>query len=188
MISLLLIRHGEPVSAWGLADDPGLSERGLAQANAAAALLSRRAPLAVLSSPQARCRETAAPTETRFGVRLRVDPRVGEVVAPAGVDRRAWLAATFPWRAGAESTRWRALDGELAAWRGDALEAVLACNADTAIFTHFIAINAIVSAAQGRAETIVCRPDFASITELVLEDGRLRLVALGAQMNDGEVR
>jgi hypothetical protein len=34
----------------------------------------------------------------------------------------------------------------------------------------------------------VCRPNYASITELSVEDGELRLVALGAAMSEGDVR
>ena len=61
MARLFLIRHGEPVSACGESDDPSLTERGQADAEAVAERLLRRAPLTVWSSPMVRCQETAAP-------------------------------------------------------------------------------------------------------------------------------
>ena len=48
--------------------------------------------------------------------------------------------------------------------------------------------NDAEGAALGREATIVCRPDHASITELAVEDGALRLIGLGVEMNNGEVR
>jgi broad specificity phosphatase PhoE len=187
MTRLFLIRHGEPEAAWGVADDPGLSAAGRTQAEAAAGALTP--DLASLSSPMRRCQETAAPFEARLGARARIEPRVSEVATPGDIpDRRAWLGETFPWRDGAPGRDWATLDAGLHRWRADALDAVRAITADTAVFTHFIAINAIVGAALGRNETIVCRPNYASITELSVEHGVLRLVALGAAMSEGDVR
>jgi len=185
---LFLIRHGAPEGAWGgdLAD-PGLSALGRAQARAAAGRLA--GPLLLVSSPMRRCRETAAPAEQTLGLQARIEPRVSEVQAPAGTeDRRAWLAENFPWADGVGRRTWRTLSPGLHDWRAHVLAAAKTIDMDTAIFTHFIAINAIVGAALGREATIVCRPDHASITELAVEDGALRLIGLGVEMNNGEVR
>lgn len=189
MPRLFLIRHAEPVSAWGEADDPCLSERGLADAEAAAERLLRCAPLTVVCSPMARCRETAAPLVRRLGRDPTVDPRVSEIAAPAGVaDRRAWLADTFSWRGDGPATRWVDLDPALRAWRHDLINAFRDLEHDHAVFTHFVAINALVGVATQRAETVVCKPHFASVTELAVERGRLRLVKHGRQMGEsGEV-
>ena len=187
MTRLFLIRHGAPQQDWGGADaDPGLSEQGCAQAEAAALALAREGPLQAVSSPMRRCRQTAA----RFaGASPLIEPRVSEVATPAGIaDRRAWLTENFPWAEGAVRRRWPTLDPVVRSWRDDVLAAVRALPADSAIFTHFIAINAIVGAALGRDETIVCRPDYASITALDLNSGTLRLLVQGAEMNQGEVR
>lgn len=93
MARLFLIRHGEAAAAWGGADDdPGLSERGRAQAEAAAATLLAEPGLQLISSPMRRCRETAAAYEGAVGRVARIEPRVSEVATPAGIgDRRAWL-------------------------------------------------------------------------------------------------
>jgi broad specificity phosphatase PhoE len=189
MRRIVLIRHGEPEHGWGEADDPGLSARGHAQAAAAAEALSALAPLRIVTSPMRRCRETAAPYAARLGAEASVEPRVSEVATPAGIaDRRAWLAHSFPWRAGVAPTLWSALPPSLWAWRADVLSAPVGWEADCAVFTHFIAINTLAGAALGRPETIVCRPDHTSITELTIDDGRLRLVHLGAEMSEGDVR
>ena len=186
MIRILLIRHAQPEGAWGVADDPGLTERGRAQAEGAAMMLARVAPLFLVSSPLRRCRETAGPTVALFGQEAVIEPRVAEVRTPtAAADRRAWLAARF---ADDASTLWTDLEAETRAWRDELLACVRGWRTDTAVFTHYIAINVLAGAATGREETLVCRPAHASITELALENGALRLVALGAQMPDGVAR
>lgn len=189
MTRLFLIRHGEPEAAWGGAvDDPGLSEAGRRQAEGAAAALVAYGDLTIVSSPMRRCQETAAPYAERRSTRPLIVPRVSEVATPAGVaDRRAWLLQNFPWQGGAPRT-WSDLAPELLAWRKEMLGCVTAFGKDTAVFSHFIAINVIVGAALARSETIVCRPNYASITELAVEDGALRLAQFGEEMRAGEVR
>lgn len=190
MTRLFLIRHGEPEAAWGGAvDDPGLSEAGRAQATVAAGALSTLGPLAVVSSPMRRCRETATPFEAIAGANALVEPRVSEVVAPAGVtDRRAWLRENFPWDPGVARRRWRDVDPALRVWRDSVVRCALGLKRDTAVFSHFIAINALASVAMQSDETIVCIPGYASITEFVVRDGELALVRLGETMVQGEVR
>jgi len=189
MARLFLIRHGEAAAAWGGDDhDPGLSELGRKQAEAAAQALLEFGPLQVLNSPMLRCVETAAPYLAKAGVQPLIEPRVSEVPTPADiVDRRVWLQQNFPWRGGAPRS-WREIDARLLPWRQSLVECVSAVREDTAVFSHFIAINVVCSAALGRDETIVCKPDYASITELEVLDGALRLVRHGAEMQAGEVR
>ncbi len=189
MTRLFLIRHGEAQAAWGGDDDdPGLSEAGRAQAAGAAEALVSLAPAALVCSPMRRCRETAGAFERLAGRESVIEPRVSEVPTPAGVaDRRSWLQDNFPWQGG-DPRDWATLDPGLKGWRDQMLGCVQSTAADTAIFSHFIAINVLVGAAMGRRETIVCKPGYASITELALEAGRLRLVRLGEEMVAGEVR
>ena len=191
MARLFLIRHGEPEAAWGGdQDDPGLSERGRAQADGAAEALSREGALAVLSSPMRRCLETAAPYLRRVGLDApAIRPDFGEVATPAGTrDRRAWLMENFPWRPGAAARAWAAASPELRAWREGVLAAVGDIGADTAVFTHFIASNVIVGAAMQSPHTIAFRPHYASITELEVRDGLIVLRRLSEEMDQGEVR
>lgn len=190
MTRLFLIRHGEPEAAWGGAvDDPGLSDAGRAQAAGAAEALFALGPLAIASSPMRRCRETAAPYERDRTIQAVIEPRVSEVVAPVGVtDRRAWLRENFPWDAGVARRRWSEVDPALRAWRDSVVDCVLALKQDTAVFSHFIAINALASVAMRSDETIVCVPGYASITEFEVSNGVLGLIRLGESMAKGEVR
>jgi broad specificity phosphatase PhoE len=190
MTRLFLIRHGEPEAAWGGgADDPGLSEAGRGQAADAATALAGFGPLQIISSPMQRCRETAALFEARSGLAARIEPRVSEVAAPAGVtDRRAWLRENFPWDEGRVRRQWTDADPALRAWRDSVVAAMLELTQDTAVFSHFIAINAIAGAATRSEDTIVCVPGYASITEIEARDGALHLIRFGATMVQGEVR
>lgn len=186
MARLFLIRHAEPLAAWGGGDsDPGLSPRGQAQAEAAAVTLRTKGPLVAMSSPMRRCRETAL----AFSAAPSIEARVSEVAAATGItNRQEWLKQNFPWAEGVPRRRWSDASADLRQWRDDVLAAILAVETDTAVFTHFIAINAILSAASGVAETIVARPAHASITEIDTTGGVMRLVRMGAEMDGGEVR
>jgi broad specificity phosphatase PhoE len=136
-----------------------------------------------------RARETAAPLATRLGASPAIEPRVSEVIAPPGTpDRRAWLRANFPWEDPKALRQWSSLDPGVRLWRAAMLEAVHAIRSDTAIFTHFIAINAIASAAMGLEHTIVCTPNYASITAVETRDGRLHFISLDAGTGVGDVR
>jgi broad specificity phosphatase PhoE len=189
MTRLFLIRHGEPEAPWGGAsDDPGLSPSGHQQAEAAAEALEERGRLQVFSSPMRRCLETGTPYAEGTGRPLTIDPRVSEVLSPPGTpDRRAWLLDNFPWRGGGPRL-WSTLATELHGWRADMLGFVRGLDEDSAVFTHFVAINVIVGAALAREETVVCRPGYASITELAVEDNALCVIRLGEEMRVGEVR
>jgi broad specificity phosphatase PhoE len=174
MALIHLVRHAEPSAGWGEAHDPGLSALGAAQAEATAQTLRDAVGACrLLSSPLARCRETAAPLATLWCRPVQIAPAVAEVRAPEGVDRQAWLAAAFAgtWaQAGLED------------WR-DAVGAFLQESpGDGVIFTHFVAINAAVSSAVGEERVLAFRPAHASITTLETGPTGLKLVRLGAEM------
>jgi broad specificity phosphatase PhoE len=190
MARVFLIRHGRPAKVWGgSGSDPGLSDIGLQQAEAASARLQSFGNLAVVCSPMLRCRETAAPYALWRGVEPVIEPRVSEIIAADGVDdRAAWLQERFPWRDRTRQRSWSTLEPRLHAWRDEMLGFVRAIREDTAVFTHFIGINVIAGAAQGVDSTIVCVPDHCSITEIAVEQGALRLIALGAEMQVDDVR
>lgn len=182
MSRIYLIRHGKPAAAWGEDDDPGLDATGAAQARAVAERLldlTEGAPArAVVSSPLRRCRETAAPFAAAVGLDLQIDPRVGEIPTPAALtvaQRPAWLQAAF---AGA----WADIKGDLdyEAWRRGVAAALLA-RGDCAVFSHFVAINAVVSLIRDDPRVIAFRPDHVSLTILETDGSRLRLVELGGE-------
>jgi len=173
----VLVRHGEAASGWGEDPDPGLSELGRSQAGEAADDLAPLGPLALVTSPLRRCRDTAAPLEARWGVTARVEPGVGEIVAPAsavGPDaRRAWVRAAF-------AGRWSDLGAEHLTWRAAVLAALRSLQHDTVVVTHFVAINVAVGEATGDDRVVSFAPSNASRTFLRLDrHGQLGVVRLG---------
>jgi broad specificity phosphatase PhoE len=190
MARLFLIRHGRPAASWGQPEgDPGLSDLGREQARAAAALLAEAGPLKAVSSPMRRCLETAEPFLTLTRGALAVEPRVSEIKAPAGIEDRAqWLQQRFPWRSSHPTRTWDSLEPGLRTWRDEVIAAACAFREDAAVFSHFIAINVITGAAMGSDRTIVCRPDHASITQIEVAGGVLKLVSAAREMQIDDVR
>ena len=183
MSRIYLIRHAKPSATWGGDDDdPGLDETGRAQAEVAArallALPAAARPTRVVSSPLRRCQETAAPFAEAIGARLEIDPLVGEIPTP-----RALAAdARGPWLRKAFAGRWVEIEGDLDydAWRREVTRAV-ASRPGAAVFSHFVAINAVLTTLAGEPQVITLRPDHASISTFELEHGGLRLVEPGRE-------
>jgi broad specificity phosphatase PhoE len=175
-VRVTLVRHGRAEAGWGDALDPGLDDVGRAQADAVAEQLSTRGPRALVSSPLLRCRETAAPLESRWGREARVEPAVGEIVWP-GQDfstRAAWLRRVM-------QGTYAEQDARLRDWRDAVVDALASLTEDTVVFTHYLAINAAVGAATGDDRVAHFSPNNCSCTELEVVDGRLRVVSLGDQ-------
>ncbi|MDX2811624.1 bifunctional RNase H/acid phosphatase [Streptomyces sp. PA03-5A] len=112
--TFVLLRHGEtPLTAdkrfsGSGGDDPELSEKGLWQARRAADTLAARGTVqAVVTSPLARCRQTAQAVADRLGLDVRVDEGLRET------DFGAWEGLTF-----AEAKE--RYPDELDAWLGSA--------------------------------------------------------------------
>lgn len=169
MSRLVLVRHGEAAAGWGDDPDPGLSERGRAQADAMASALDAIGPLPVIVSPLRRTRETAAALERRWGVTARVDAAVGEVPSPTDDlgERMAWLRALLP-------TPWEGWPPELQAWRRSVASTLASIEEDAVVVTHYVFITVAVGS-QAYA------PDYCSSTVVDVVDGEVRLVAAGGQ-------
>jgi broad specificity phosphatase PhoE len=179
-----MIRHGKPSSTWGQHPDPdpGLDEAGHAQARAAAgallALPIEQRPSRVVSSPLRRCRETARPFAEALGVEVLIDPRIGEIPSPSGLaeeERGPWLRDAF-------QKRWPQIEGDIDydVWRRS-VGAALTDYAGTAVFSHFVAINAAVSCVSGDDRVLSFRPDHASISVFDVTDGTLTLIERGPE-------
>lgn len=187
MPRLYLIRHGKPASTWGGGDDdPGLDDTGREQARGARDWLMARPaderPDRVVSSPLRRCRETAEPTAEALGVAIEIDPLVGEIATPAllhPTERPSWLRQAF-------QGTWAQIRGDLDydAWRRE-IVASLRSRGDTAVFSHYVAINAVVSHLLGDDRVLHFRPDHASITVLETDGAELKLVEKGAEAATG---
>ena len=105
-----------------------------------------------------------------------IEPRVAEIPSPTDDlrERARWLG-------GVMGERWSNLPEELHAWRGAMIDCVAGYAEDCVVFCHFIAINVIVGAATGADAMITFRPDNGSVTKIGSDDGRLSLIALGAE-------
>lgn len=183
MSRVYLIRHAKPSATWGGDhDDPGLDEQGRAQARQAAqtllALPPEHRPTRVVSSPLRRCQETARPFAEAIGAALEIDPAVGEIPTPSALspeERGPWLRNAF-------GGRWADIAGDLDydAWRGEVVRAI-ASRERAAVFSHFVAINAVLTKLAGDPQMIALRPDHASISVFELEDGKLTLIERGPE-------
>jgi broad specificity phosphatase PhoE len=170
---IYLIRHGEPAAGWGEASDPGLSALGQKQAAAAARILAEAGAKRPVTSPLARCRETARPFEKMLETHARIDPLVGEVKEPASVpDRAAWLKAAM-------TGSWA--EAGLQGWAESVLATVEAMPKDAAVFSHFVAINAVVGLLSGDPRVLVFKPGHCSITKLERRGGKLHVVERGQE-------
>jgi broad specificity phosphatase PhoE len=184
MARLYLVRHGRAAAGWDVALDPSLDELGREQAVAAVSKLAVRLQdektsffdVDVVTSPLARCRETAAEFERATGAVARVEPRIAEIPSPSGVamgDRVAWL------RRAMQGT-WSELierDGDdYAQFRDALLGWARGCQRDTVAFSHFVAINALIGAATHDDRLVIRALDNASVTTIeVAPDSSLHL-------------
>ena len=83
MTKLYLVRHGQASAGWGMESDPGLDNRGVAQAKNAALEMAPLGPLPIITSPLSRTRETSRPLAEIWGVEPRIEKRVGEIRFPS---------------------------------------------------------------------------------------------------------
>jgi len=183
MTRLYMIRHGRPAAAWGGGDDdPDLDAEGARQAQEAAQTLMNlpadERPTSVVSSPLRRCIETAQPLARVLGKELEIVTEVGEIPTPSALDpgeRGPWLRVSL-------LGRWPDIRGDLDydLWRRGVFDAIRV-RPGAAIFSHFVAINAVLSVLEGRDEVIAFRPDHTSITVLDASAGVVRLVTRGRE-------
>lgn len=184
---IYMIRHGEAAAGWDADTDPGLSEKGRAQAEAVARAIEERVgrTLPILSSPLRRCRETALPLSKAWACEPVIETRIAEVPSPIeGLEARgAWLrrlmAGTWEDAKLPENTGNGTLD--LLAWRRSVIDALTGLDGDTVVFSHFIAINVAAGAATGDDRLVAFRPDNCSVTVLEASGASLRLVEKGGE-------
>lgn len=177
-MELFLVRHGEAASSWGEAPDPGLSELGQQQAEAAATLLVQHIgnDALLISSPLQRALETAEPLARLLQQPVCEEAVFREIPSPVPLaQRQGWLRQFM-------QQQWHEQGDELTAWRTAAFSRLLELRQPAVVFTHFLVINAVVGQILERPETLYFWPANGSVTRLCLDATRLELVALGEQI------
>lgn len=175
MTRLYLVRHGRATGGWDKEMDPGLDELGQQQALAVAERLAPLGPLAVVSSPMRRCQETSAPLAARWGASVVIEPAVTEIPSPAGYG----MEERVEWLRNAMAGEWTPLGPEYTAFRDAIVDRLLRCSEDTVVFSHFIAINAVIGAAIGDDRLVIRSLDNCSVTIMEAAGGKLRLIEGG---------
>ncbi len=176
-VRLYLVRHGRAAAGWDTEVDPGLDDVGRAQAVATAEQLAPLGPLTVLTSPLRRCQETASALAGGWGVVPVVEPAVAEIPSPDRVP----MAERVVWLRQAMTGTWAALGVRYTSFRDAAVARLAACTSDTVVFSHFVAINAVIGAALGDDRLVIHSLDNASVTVLDVRDGQFTLVEAGRE-------
>lgn len=185
MAKLFFIRHGRAAKGWGDDPNPSLAAAGFKQANAAAAIVAAKiSKIKIIASPMQRCQETALPLCALWGVEAQIVNAVSEIPTPRRLtladrnfsDRADWLKSIM-------SKSWAELAGQasLLLWKKHLLDWAYHQKEDCVVFSHFIAINAVLGATLSEDAFIVCRPNYCSLWEFDNKNG-LALVEPGAEM------
>lgn len=169
---IYLIRHGQETVRGSGARDPGLSDLGREQATAMAARMRAIGPCAIVSSPLARARETAAPLAEFWRTKPVIEHAIKEVPSPPGEDRAAWWDRV-------STGSWDDAGDAVAQWCQDIIDYLGGLQNDTVIFSHFVVISAMVGVATGSQRIDSFRPGNCSVTILDVKDGVLSLVERG---------
>ena len=175
MTRLYLVRHGRAAAGWDTDPDPGLDEIGVRQAAAVAARLAPLGPLPILTSPLLRCRETAAALASVWNADAHVEPTVAEIPSPDGIA----MADRIEWLRNAMGGTWADLGARYVAFRDQVVTTLCGIEADSVVFSHFIAINAAIGRAIADDRLVVRSLDNCSVTVIDVVEGALQLVESG---------
>jgi broad specificity phosphatase PhoE len=170
-----LVRHGRAAAGWDLAVDPDLDDLGRAQAATLAAELASLGPLRIVTSPLRRCRATARVYADLVGGHVTVAPEVAEIPSPEGVE----MSARTGWLREAMAGTWADLGPRYAAYRDEVVGYVRERDDATVVFSHFVAINAVIGACLADDRLVIRRLDNCSVTTVVADATGLTLVEGG---------
>jgi broad specificity phosphatase PhoE len=179
-----MVRHGRAAAGFAESIDPSLDELGRMQAEILAGQLNTLGPMALVTSPLARARETARPLARMWKREPKIEPRVGEIPSPPEMrleDRADWMRTLM-------RASWSGSDTALLSWREALVAALLAQTEHTVIFSHFVAINVAMGAALGDDRIGLFSPDNCSVTVLDAADGALQLVEKGRESSVTKIR
>ncbi len=100
-----------------------------------------------------------------------------EIPSPDGVP----LGERVPWLREAMRGTWGDLGDRYTTFRDGIVDRLLGCEVDTVVFSHFIAINAVIGAATGDDRVVIRSLDNCSITVVEVRDDGLHLVEGGRE-------
>ena len=177
MALIHLVRHGRASAGWATDPDPGLDELGQHQAESVAEMLGGMGPLRVVSSPLRRCRETAAAFAGPRQLDVTVVDAVKEIPSPEGYS----MDTRVEWLREAMAGEWAPLGERYTSYRDGVVAYALTLDVPTVVFSHFVAINAVIGACLDDDRLVIRHLDNCSITIVSNDRGRLRLVTGGAE-------
>ena len=173
-----MVRHGRAAAGWDTSVDPPLDEVGAEQAEVASMGLKPLGPLPIVSSPLLRCRETAAPLAAKWGIEIAIEPRVAEIPSPAGHT----MATRVGWLREAMQGTWSALGPVYTDYRDSVHEYIAGIASDTVVFSHFVAINAVLGKVLNDDSVLIDSLDNCSVTVFETRaDGSLGVINRGHQ-------
>lgn len=175
MTTIRLVRHGRAAAGWDRDPDPGLDALGEQQAAAVAEALASIGPLPIISSPLRRCQETARVLADRWGAAVEIVPAVAEIPSPEGIP----MTERVEWLRTAMAGTWSDLGDRYTTFRDGVVAGLATLPGDAVVFSHFIAINAVIGAAIGDDRLVIRSLDNCSVTVVEFTNGRLRLVEGG---------
>ncbi len=173
-----MVRHGRAAAGWDTHVDPALDDIGRSQALAVADRLAPLGAQPIVTSPLLRCQQTAGVLAARWGVTPAVEAAVAEIPSPDGVpmeDRVAWLRQAMRGCWADLGPRYQEYRGAITAW-------VAARDTDTVVFSHFVAINAVIGAVTGEDRLVIASLDNCSVTTFEVQgSGAVHLVEVGGE-------
>ena len=178
-LQIALVRHGRASAGWDTALDPGLDDLGRKQADEAAKkldLIFVGQQVQIISSPLLRCQQTAKPFAKLRKASVQVCAEVAEIPSPSGIE----MSGRVEWLRTAMQGTWADLGSEYVEFRDLVIKFVRSRETNTVIFSHFVAINAVIGALVGDDRLVIRSLDNCSITLLERDaNGNLSIAQTG---------
>lgn len=176
------MRHGRASAGWDTDPDPGLDDTGRRQALELARAMAPMRVGSIVTSPLLRCRQTAFPLATAWGLEPIVEDAVAEIPSPEGHT----METRVGWLRDAMAGTWADVIADsgpvYGQFRDRLVRTIAAVREDTVVFTHFVAINALIGAATGDDRVLIASLDNCSVTVVdVAADGVLTLRETGRE-------
>jgi len=175
MPRIYLVRHGRAAAGWDTDPDPGLDAHGVRQAEQMADRIAPLGPMSLVTSPLARCQQTAAVLAGRWRSVAQIEPIVAEIPSPEGIP----MGQRVEWLRTAMAGTWSQLGPRYTDFRDGIGTYLRSLEVDTVIASHFVAINAAIGIATDNDALVIRSLDNCSVSTFDVDNGTLRLVESG---------